>query len=102
MTGFPRIALRLSGRARRAVTTADILDRAVDNQLPALDRLPADARRRAADHLAELALLAEAYRQYARGRITKRELHRRGRQATARLTELRLTRLAAAHLTERD
>ncbi|GLZ41296.1 hypothetical protein [Actinokineospora sp. NBRC 105648] len=101
MSGFLRTAIR-GKRTERALASARVLDRAVDNQLACVAGLPADARERAADHLAELVLLAQAYRHYANGWISHRELDHRGRRATARLTELRAARPTAAHLTERD
>ncbi|WP_018686948.1 hypothetical protein [Actinokineospora enzanensis] len=84
------------------MASAEVLDRAVDGQLAQVARLPEDARRHSADHLAELVLLARDYRRYALGWISRRELDRRGRAATARLADLRATRLATAHLTEQD
>ncbi|WP_051385474.1 hypothetical protein [Actinokineospora inagensis] len=87
---------------RRALASARALDQAVDSQLAAVAKLPEDARRRSADHLAELVLLAQAYRHYARGWISHRELANRGRSATARLAHLRSPRPAPAHLTEQD
>ncbi|WP_246009647.1 hypothetical protein [Actinokineospora cianjurensis] len=97
----PREVLMFRYR-RRALASARALEQAVDSQLACVTRLPDDARRRSADHLAELVTLAQAYRAYARGWISYRELENRGRIATARLSHLRSPHPAAAHLTERD
>ncbi|WP_285610774.1 hypothetical protein [Actinokineospora globicatena] len=97
----PREVLMFRYR-RRALASARALDQAVNSQLACVARLPEDARRRSADHLAELVTLAQAYRAYARGWISYRELENRGRIATARLSHLRSPHPAAAHLTERD
>jgi hypothetical protein len=87
-------------RARRALCTAQLLDEVVDGQLPLLAALPEARRRRSADYLAELVLLAQAYRHYAAGWIDRRELERRGHGVLGRLTVLRMQ--PAAQVTERD
>ncbi|MDA3629038.1 hypothetical protein OU415_26630 [Saccharopolyspora sp. WRP15-2] len=74
-------------RRTRALRSAQVLDDVVDSQAASLSLLPPDLRRRQADHLAELALLAQDYRHYAKGWITRRELERRGRAALLRLEE---------------
>ncbi|WP_016698877.1 hypothetical protein [Actinoalloteichus spitiensis] len=75
-----------SWRARR---TASALDRIVRGQLPLVRRLDQPGARRAADYLAELVLLAQAYRNFADGWIDRTELDRRGRRCLARIEELR-------------
>jgi hypothetical protein len=75
----------LRWRTARAARTAAALDRLVDTQLPLLPGLGEDARAHAAEYLAELVELAGWYRQYAGGRIGRRELDRLARQALARL-----------------
>jgi hypothetical protein len=92
----------LGGGARRALTAARALDDVVADQLPLVSRLPEDSRRRGADYLAELVMLAQAYRHYAQGWISRRELERKARQTTDRLAEMRQNRPIAAHLTEQD
>ncbi|RKT84346.1 hypothetical protein SAMN05421805_103273 [Saccharopolyspora antimicrobica] len=80
-------ALSPRWRRARALRSAQVLDDVVDSQVASLPLLPADVRRRHADHLAELVLLAQNYRYYAKGWITRRELERRGRAALLRLEE---------------
>lgn len=80
-TLFPR------WRRARALRAAQVLDDVVNTQVASLPMLPADIRRRHADHLAELVLLAQTYRHYAKGWITRRELERRSRSALLRLEE---------------
>ncbi|MGQ0839933.1 hypothetical protein [Actinokineospora sp.] len=96
------IGLLVGRRARRALAAAHVLDEVVASHLALVSRLPEASRRRGADYLAELVLLAQAYRHYAQGWIGKRELERRGRFATGQLAELRRMRPSAAHLTEQD
>ncbi|MGW1681741.1 hypothetical protein [Saccharopolyspora sp. NPDC002376] len=71
----------------RALRSAQVLDDVVDSQVASLPLLPPDLRRRQADHLAELVLLAQNHRHYAKGWITCRELERRSRAALLRLEE---------------
>lgn len=87
-------------RARRALETARVIEDVVERQLRLLPLLPERSRPRAADHLAELVLLAGDYRHYARGWIDKRELVRRGRETVDRLALLRASRSESAHLTD--
>lgn len=92
-------------RARRALRTAQLLDEVVDSHLPWLPGLPEEHRRRSADYLAELVMLAQAYRYYAVGWIDRAELDRRGRATLARLDQLRRERdaqLGAGQLTEQE
>src|SRR5437764_9610527 len=89
-------------RARRALHAASMLDEVVDSQLPLLAALPEASRRRSASYLAELVMLAQAYRHFAAGWIDRRELERRGNAAVTRLNALRQQRPPAAHVTEQD
>ncbi|GAA4856582.1 hypothetical protein [Saccharopolyspora rosea] len=79
----------LNWRRRRALSTARLLDDLVTDQVWMLPHLSPDSRRRSADHLAELTMLGQAYRYYAIGWISRRELQRRGRAAADRLAEIR-------------
>ncbi|MBO0839474.1 MAG: hypothetical protein J2O49_01450 [Sciscionella sp.] len=72
-------------RANRARSAAQTLDELVDAQLPLLAGLSEASRRRAADHLADLVMLGQAYRQYAAGWINRAELNERGNGVIARL-----------------
>lgn len=92
--------LKLSWRRRRALRSARLLDDVVDAQAGSLPELPEDARRSAADHLAELVLLAQAYRYYAAGQLSHRELRRRGWTTVDRLESMRRPRME--QLTERE
>jgi hypothetical protein len=85
---------------RRALSSARLLDEVVDNQVSLLPRLPEGARSRAGEHLAELVMLAQAYRHYAAGWISGRELRRRGKATLARLELVRDPLLE--QLTERE
>ena len=89
-------------RARRALDSARVLDEVVANQLTLLSRLPEDGRRRAADFLAELVMLAQAYRHYAAGWISRGELERRGLNAMRNLAAIRARKHSAAQFTEQD
>jgi len=66
-----------------------VLDDVVATQLQFMVRLPEHSRRRAADFLAELVLLAQSYRHYAAGWISRRELERRGLSTMQRLAAIR-------------
>ncbi|MCI2422279.1 hypothetical protein MOQ72_33090 [Saccharopolyspora sp. K220] len=76
-----------SWRRARARRYAQVLDEVVNSQLELLPRLPAYLRQRCADHLAELVLLGQAYRHFAAGWISHRELEHRGRATLHRLAE---------------
>ncbi|MCP2169041.1 hypothetical protein [Goodfellowiella coeruleoviolacea] len=78
-----------------------MLDEVVDTQLPLLVGFSEARRRRAADYLAELVMLAQAYRHYAAGWIDSRELDRRGQATMLRLEELRQG-AASRQFTEQD
>ena len=82
-------------RTKRAVRAAAMLDQVVDAQLPLVASLGEQSRCRAAHHLAELVMLAHSYRMYAEGRISRRELERRGRSAVTKLNAARYARPAA-------
>lgn len=62
---------------RRAARTADLLDRIVDRDVRLVRDLPVHLRSRHVDKLAAMVMLAQAYRHYANGWITRRELRRR-------------------------
>lgn len=90
-------------RARRALDSARVLDDVVANQLTLVSRLPEDARRRVADFLAELVMLAQHYRHYAAGWIGRKELERRGLDTMQRLAAIRQLKAGAeAQFTEQD
>lgn len=96
--------IKKSRSARRALDSARILDQVVENQLPLVARLPEGGSRvRAADFLAELVLLSQAYRHHAAGWITRRELEKRGNQAMRRLSHIRRrSPMTYTHFTEQD
>lgn len=96
--------IKKSRSARRALDSARILDQVVEHQLPLVARLPEGGSRvRAADFLAELVLLSQAYRHHAAGWITRRELEKRGNQAMRRLSHIRRrSPMTYTHFTERD
>jgi len=89
-------------RAKQALESARVLDEVVAAQLRLVPGLDDAARRRAADHLAELVLLAQANRYFAAGWISRRELDERGARAMRTLAELRQNQSRLAQLTERD
>ena len=93
-----------SRRARRALASARVLDQMVADHLPLVARLPEGRSRvRAADFLAELVLLSQAYRHHANGWITRRELERRGDRHVSRIAVIRRrSSLSSAQFTERD
>ena len=95
-------AFSRSRRARRALDSARVLDEVVANQLALVSRLPEEGRRRAADFLAELVMLAQHYRHFAAGWISRRELERRGLNTMRRLSAIRQRRPSEAQFTERD
>lgn len=90
------------GRSVRALRSARILNEVVETQLPLISNLPADSRRRASDYLAELVMLSQAYRHYAAGWISRRELERRGVVAMERMSTLRRPSAEAPQFTEQD
>ncbi len=77
-------------RHRRAMTReADYLDDLVDAELEFMRQLPADQRDRPAQALALLVLLAQDYRHYGQGWISRRELRRRVDRTLTDLDALR-------------
>ncbi|MCE7005037.1 hypothetical protein LWC34_19710 [Kibdelosporangium philippinense] len=88
-------------RAKRALRSAQVLDEVVEAQLALVSRLPEGSRRRAADYLAELVMLAQSYRHFAAGWITRKELEKRGATTMQRLSELRRPH-EPAQFTEQD
>lgn len=96
--------IRQTRSARRALDSARVLDQVVENQLPLVARLPEGGSRvRAADFLAELVLLSQAYRHHAAGWITRRELERKGLSTMQRLSVIRRrSPLTYTQFTERD
>lgn len=88
-------------RVKRALRSAQVLDEVVEAQLALVSRLPEQSRRRAADYLAELVMLAQSYRHYAAGWISRKELERRGSTTMQRLSELRRPH-EEAQFTEQD
>lgn len=89
-------------RARKAVRAASMLDEIVDSQLPLLAGLPETSRRRSAGYLAELVMLAQAYRHYAAGWLDRRELEERSVLAMRRLNNFRHPHPSTAQFTEQD
>ncbi|WP_130345013.1 hypothetical protein [Herbihabitans rhizosphaerae] len=89
-------------RARRALQSAQVLDDVVEKQLTLVAHLPEESRHRAGDYLAELVLLAQAYRHYAAGWISKRDLDHRGLVTVQRLGQLRRAEPPASQLTDTD
>ena len=100
ITNLRRTWRQLSGRRGRALRSARVLDDVVDAQVAEVPRLSERSRERAARHLAELVLLAHAYRRYAAGRMSRGQLLRRSWRASERLEALRRSRVE--HLTERE
>jgi hypothetical protein len=83
----PALARLVLGRSlRQAAATADLLDRIVDRDLALVRALPVHQRTRPVEKLAALVMLAQAYRHYAAGWITRRELRRRSRATFDQLT----------------
>jgi len=64
---------------RQAAATAELLDRIVDRDLALVRALPVHQRGRPVEKLAALVMLAQAYRHYGNGWISRRELRRRSR-----------------------
>ncbi|APU12145.1 MULTISPECIES: hypothetical protein [Actinoalloteichus] len=80
--------VRQGSAQRRALRTAAMLDELVDAQLPLVVGLAEPSARRAAEYLAALVMLGQAYRWFAAGWIGRRELHRRGRECVATLERM--------------
>jgi hypothetical protein len=75
-----------------------MLDEVVDSQLALLAGLPERSRRRSANYLAELVMLAQTYRHYAAGWLDRKELDRRSRIAMRKLDDFRGPHLTAAQV----
>lgn len=85
----PMLVRLLRGRSlRKAAMTADLLDRIVDRDLVLVRAMPMHLRARPAEKLANLVMLAQTYRHYATGWISRRELQRRRRLIFDELTVL--------------
>ena len=89
-------------RTRRALAAANMLDEVVDSQLALLAGLPERSRRRSANYLAELVMLAQTYRHYAAGWLDRKELDRRSRIAMRKLDNFRGPHLTAAQVPEQQ
>lgn len=89
-------------RVKRAIDSARVLDEVVANQLPLVSGLSEGGRRRAADFLAELVMLATAYRHYAAGWISRRELERQGLHTMRQLSSIRQRKPSTAQFTEHE
>lgn len=76
-------------RSRTARLEADFLDHLVDVELEFIRRLPVHLRSRPAEALAVLVMLAQGYRHYAQGWISRRQLRCRVEGALADLDVLR-------------
>ncbi|GAA0557735.1 hypothetical protein GCM10009533_64080 [Saccharopolyspora spinosporotrichia] len=87
-------------RGKRALRSAQVLDDVVNAQVALLPQLSPEARQRSADHLAEMVMLGQAYRHYAAGWISRRELERRGKAALRRMESTK--RPPLEQLTERE
>ncbi|MEV4649227.1 hypothetical protein [Saccharopolyspora sp. NPDC049357] len=74
-------------RRDRALASARLLNEIVDGHLESMRQLPPELREPYAEHLAELVMVAQAYRHYAAGWISRRVLHRRARAALRRMDE---------------
>jgi hypothetical protein len=77
-----------------------MLDDVVDAQVALLPQLSDETRRQSAEYLAELVMLAQSYRHFAFGWISRRELERRGSETVRRLEAIRP--LTLEQLTERE
>jgi hypothetical protein len=76
-------------RSHRAVAhEADFLNGVVDSQLELIRQLPMHQRAELAEALAVLVMLAQAYRHYGLGWISRRELRHRTDRALASLDAL--------------
>jgi len=89
-------------RAHKALRAASMLDEVVDSQLPLLAGLPESGRRRSAAYLAELVMLAQAYRHFAAGWLDRKDLERRSELAMRRLSNFRHPHPSTAQFTEQD
>jgi hypothetical protein len=92
---------RPTRRARHASQSAEMIDEIVDSQLTTLPLLDEARRERAAEHLAELVMLAQAYRHLAAGWISEAEVGRRANAVVHQL-ERDQDRSLFVQLAERD
>jgi len=76
-------------RTRTARWDADFLDGLVDTELAYVRRLPVHLRARPVEMLAVMAMLAQDYRHYAQGWISRRELRHRAQRAVGDLDAMR-------------
>lgn len=76
-------------RRRMAQQEAEFLDSLVNDELEFVNRLPVGMRDRPADALAVLVMLAQDYRHYAQGWISRHELKHRAEGALIDLNTLR-------------
>ncbi len=81
--------LRSLRRRRTARLEAEFLDRLVDAELEFMNRLPVNVRGGPTDALAVLVMLAQDYRHYAQGWISRHELTQRAERALTELAVLR-------------
>lgn len=89
MNGVLQVTGLRGRRSRRALQAAAALDQLVDDQLPLLSALSMPSRQRVADHLAEVAMLASAYRAFALGAIGRAELNHRAALALKTIEAIR-------------
>jgi hypothetical protein len=89
----PPLLSRMVRRRSRAMHAAVLLDRVVDRDLELVRVLPVHRRTRPVERLAALVMLAQAYRHYSAGWISRRELRHRSRQAFAELNSAVLASL---------
>jgi hypothetical protein len=80
------VRLVMARSLRQAASTAELLDRVVDRDLALVRALPVHQRARPVEKLAALVMLAQTYRYYANGWISRRELRRRSRVIFDELT----------------
>ncbi len=76
-------------RRRTVAREADFLNDLVDGELEFMRQLPTDLRAGPTEALAILVMLAQDYRHYAQGWISRRELRRRVERALTDLDALR-------------
>jgi hypothetical protein len=69
-----------------------MLDQMVAAHVRLVPRLPEAQRARTADYLAELVILGDIYRRYARGWISRKEMDQQALRQSRKLDELRWQR----------
>jgi hypothetical protein len=72
---------RLGFSRRQAARVAEVLDHIVERDLELIRAIPMDRRAAHAERLAVIVMLSQAYRHFARGWISRRELRRRAQAA---------------------